>query len=81
MKEFEFYVLECLCEYRVYIVICLVANYGVDCYRGVRQKMEGVLQRISNLSIKVYLHLLVHGICRLGDLESLWGKQLMAVDQ
>ena len=70
MKIYEYYVLECLCEFRVYIAICLVPNYGVNHYRCVGQTRVWVLQRRSNLSIKVYLCLAVHGICLLIDLES-----------
>ena len=29
----EYYVLECLYEYRVCIVVCIVPNYGSDYYR------------------------------------------------
>ena len=57
----------------VSFVVCLVPNFGVDCYQGGGQKGKGVLQRSSNLSVKVYLYLPVHDICRLGDLENLWG--------
>ena len=41
---FGYYVLVCPCEYRVYIVVIKMPNYGVDCYRGVGQKGDGVLQ-------------------------------------
>ena len=72
METFEYYVLECSCEYRIDIVICSVPNYGIDYCRSGDQKVEEVLQKSSNLSVKVYLHLVVHDICRLSDLNGMW---------
>ena len=46
-------------------------NFGVNCYRGFGQQIEGLLQKSSNLSVKVHLYLVAHGICCLSDLESL----------
>ena len=46
-------VLVCPCEYRVYFVVCSVPNYVVDYYRGAGQKSLAVLQKSSNLSVRV----------------------------
>ena len=72
MKIVVYYVLDCPCGYSVCIFFCLVPNYVVNCYRGVGKKVEGVLQRSFNESVRVYLYIVFHGICRLSDLEILW---------
>ena len=40
-----------------------------------------MLQRSSNIIVKVYLYFVAHHIYRLGDLECLWEKLLMVFDQ
>ena len=80
VKVSEYYVPDCLCEYCVYIVDCLVPNYGIDYRRSVGWKVEGMLQRSSSLSVKIYLFLVVHDICGVIDLESLQRILLMLFD-
>ena len=66
MKVSEFFVIGCLCEYRVYILVNLVPNYGVDSYRGIGQKVEGVPSKRN-----FFLCFVVCNICRLVGLEKL----------
>ena len=53
VRIFRFYVRECTCENLVCIVVCWEPNSGVEWYRGVGQKKEDVLQKSSNLVVKV----------------------------
>ena len=71
-KVFEYYVLECLCGYRVYFVVFSMPNYGCDYNRGFFQKVEGLLRMSSNLGARAYLRFAIRYICRLIDLEKLW---------
>ena len=56
-------------------------NSGGDYYRGVGQIVEGLLHMSFSLSVKVYLCFVFHDICRLVDLERVWGNGVTPVTE